>query len=143
MAVVAILAASYWVTRSLGRMSAWKQQSSYMKVADQLILGQEKSLAIVTIGVSHYLIGISKDDIKLLKEIEEEDLIPLPRQQTGLPGEEFAERFRDLRSLKNIKSLNNLKKLRNLKKSENLENSENLETAENRENLERAGKKHE
>lgn len=97
LAVILILFASFWCTRYIGKTASVRRQSSYMKIEDQLPLGQDKSLAIVRLGLNLYLVSISQEGVSILREVDEEDLIRLPAEPTALRAEEFIEKLKNMK----------------------------------------------
>lgn len=76
--VILILAAAFWCTRYIGKVAGARQQSGYMEVLDQLVLGSDRSILIVQVGTKRYLMGVTSEQIQILGEIDEE-LIPVPK----------------------------------------------------------------
>lgn len=50
-------------------------KSKYIRIIDKIVLGQEKFLSIIEIGNKYYLLSITGNSIKIIKELEKEDLI--------------------------------------------------------------------
>lgn len=72
-----ILYGSYFVSKKVAKMSVRESRSKYMRLHDQMMIGQEKYLAVVSIGGRYFLIGSSENGISLLTELEENDLASL------------------------------------------------------------------
>lgn len=88
--VIAILYLAYIATKYIGKGVALKTRSNCMQVKDQLILGKDRSVAIVQIGARFFLIGIAGTQISFLSEVDEADLIPLnPVENQGKPTIDF------------------------------------------------------
>ena len=51
--------------------------SRYMRMLDQMIVGQNRTLAVVQAGERYLLLGVGPDRIEMLLELSEEDLIPI------------------------------------------------------------------
>lgn len=79
--VVAIIYLSYIGSKFVGKGFALKQRSKYLNLVDQVSVGQDKSIAIVQVGIQYYLVGIASSKIEKLADIEEEDLIPLVERE--------------------------------------------------------------
>ncbi len=69
-----IIAASYYVTRLIGRREAGKSGSSNFQVIDAYRLTPNKYLQIIKIGSRFFCIAVSKDDVRLICELDEEDI---------------------------------------------------------------------
>lgn len=67
-----ILFGAYYVTRWFGRFQYQNYQGSNIKVLESVVIGSQKMLQLIQVGNHIYLIGISKDHIAYLTEIEKE-----------------------------------------------------------------------
>lgn len=72
-----IIYLSYICSKYLGKGLVRSSSSRYMRLVDQMLVGQNRSLAIVQIGTQYLFLGITQEQIQTLAEISEEDLIPL------------------------------------------------------------------
>ncbi|MCI8557807.1 MAG: flagellar biosynthetic protein FliO [Lachnospiraceae bacterium] len=72
-----IIYLSYICSKYLGKGLARGGSSQYMRMLDQLIVGQNRTLVIVQAGGRYLLLGVSSDKIETLAELSEEDLLPL------------------------------------------------------------------
>lgn len=72
-----IIYLSYVCSKYLGKGLVKGSASRYMRLVDQMIVGQNRSLAIVQIGTQYFFLGITQEKIQTLAEISEDDLIPL------------------------------------------------------------------
>lgn len=72
-----IIYLSYVCSKYLGKGLIKGSASRYMRLVDQMIVGQNRSLAIVQIGARYLFLGITQEKIEALAEISEDDLIPL------------------------------------------------------------------
>lgn len=72
-----IIYLSYICSKYLGKGLAKSSRSRYMRLVDQLIVGQNRTLAIVQVGEQYLLLGIAQEQIQTLAEFTEEDLIPI------------------------------------------------------------------
>ncbi|MEG0214739.1 MAG: flagellar biosynthetic protein FliO [Hungatella sp.] len=90
---VLILYASYICSKKVAKISQRTNNSKYMKLVDRLMLGQDRCLAIVSIGEKYYAVGITAAGINLMTELESDDLIELEP-----PGNSFPENlnFKDI-----------------------------------------------
>lgn len=98
-----ILVASYWCTKRLGTLTNIRHQSKYIKIVDQLVLGQNKSMVITKIGEKYFLISLVTDRIEILTELREEDLIEYEKNQTPIPALDFREVLKRIKSGKEDK----------------------------------------
>lgn len=93
-AAVFIIYLSYVVSKYVGRGMNKNGNSHYMRVVDQLMVGQDRYVAVVQAGDKYLLIGVTSQQISLLQELDPEDLIPLaPIQGNNTPK---AQEFREL-----------------------------------------------
>lgn len=83
--VIVILYLTFVCTKYIGRGTRLRNVSHYMKITDQLVLGQDRSIAIVEIGSRLFLIGIAASQITILEELQKEDMSPLeePEKMTA------------------------------------------------------------
>ena len=75
-----IIYLSYICSKYLGRGLAKNGSSRYMRLVDQMVVGQNRTLVIVQAGSQYLLLGITQEQIQILAEIPEEDLIPHPAE---------------------------------------------------------------
>lgn len=73
-ALVFVIALLIGLLRFMNRKNRIYDKSRFMKNMGGISLGQQKSIQLVTIGDSYYLIGVG-EDIRLLKEITDADEI--------------------------------------------------------------------
>ncbi len=76
-AVVLILYLSYLFSRYLSKGMSKSSSSKYMRLIDQITMGQDRHIAVVQIGTKYLLVGITAGQVNILTEIEDEELIPL------------------------------------------------------------------
>ena len=69
-----IIAASYFVTRLIGRREAGMSGNSNFKVIDACRLTPNKYLQLIQIGSRYFCIAVSKDDVRLICELQPEDI---------------------------------------------------------------------
>lgn len=93
-AAVFIIYLSYIVSKYVGRGMNKNGNSHYMRVVDQLMVGQDRYVAVVQAGDKYLLIGVTSQQISLLQELDPEDLIPLTPTQGN--GTAKTQEFRDL-----------------------------------------------
>lgn len=62
---------SKYVSKGMGRSSA----SRYMRLVDQITVGQDRHIAIMQVGEKYLLVGITAGQITALTELKEEELL--------------------------------------------------------------------
>ncbi len=87
LAVVAVIYLSYVFSKFLAVGAGKVSGARYMRIVDRMPLGQDKMIAIVQVGDSYYLAGITSQNIQILKEIAGEELIEMgpPQNVAVLP----------------------------------------------------------
>lgn len=98
---VIIIYLSYLCSKYIGKGANANRCSRYMRVIDQIPVGQDRHLAIVQIGIKYFLVGIASGQVNVLSELQEEDLIQITLPEK-LSGGEFGN-FKD--TLEKWKSL--------------------------------------
>lgn len=76
-AAAAIIYLSYLASRYIGRNVGKSASSRYMRLIDQITVGQDRHIAIVQVGGKYMLVGITSGQINVLTEVGDEDLFPL------------------------------------------------------------------
>lgn len=74
---VAILFATYFVTRLLGSRMSYSNGARYLKIVDRVFVGNDKSICIIQVGKRSFVVGITNHHIEPISELTEADLIPL------------------------------------------------------------------
>ena len=69
-----IIAASYFVTRLIGRREAGMSGNSNFKIIDACRLTPNKYLQLIQIGTKYICIAVSKDDVTFICELKPEDI---------------------------------------------------------------------
>lgn len=100
--VVLIIYLSYAAAKFVGQNSIRGGRSRYMRMIDQMPLGQSRAVSVVQVGDRYFLIGIAEKQIHILAELEEEGLVPLemeePMNQAAIPDfKELMRRFEEVR----------------------------------------------
>lgn len=72
-----IIYLSYLASKYIGKGTNMNQRSRYMRVLDQIAVGQDRCIAIVQIGMKYFLVGIASGQVNILSEIQEEDLVQI------------------------------------------------------------------
>lgn len=76
-AVVLIIYLSYLVSKYIGTGLNKSGSSRYMRLVDQITMGQDRHIAIVQVSGKYLLLGITGGQINVLSELQDEDLFPL------------------------------------------------------------------
>lgn len=106
--VVLIIYLSYICSKFIGKGYGVRKRSGFMKLIDQMAVGQDKSIAVIQAGVHYYLIGIASSGITVLAELTEEDLTALPNESDLVSGAGQPVEFKQI--LEKIQNLNKWKK---------------------------------
>lgn len=69
--MVLILYGSYFFTKYLGIKTVGKSMGNNLKIVDSLMISQEKTIIIVEAVGKFYMLGVSNNNINLIKELEE------------------------------------------------------------------------
>jgi len=80
---IIIIVACFLVTRFVGSQSMGLPRRSNFKVLDMLRLGQNQTLAIVQVGKRYFCIGVSKDNISTICELNEDEFEIVNAGQNG------------------------------------------------------------
>lgn len=76
-AVAVIIYLSYLASKYIGTGLNRSGSSKYMRLIDQITMGQDRHIAIVQIGGKYLLVGITAGQICVLSELQDEELFPL------------------------------------------------------------------
>lgn len=82
-AVALIIYLSYIASKYIGSGLKKSSSSRYMRLLDQVTLGQDRHVAIVQVGAKYLLVGVTAGQISFLSEIQDEELLPLPADEEG------------------------------------------------------------
>ena len=93
-AVIAIIYLSYLASKYIGKGLGRTGSSRYMRLIDQITLGQDRHIAIVQVSGKYLLLGITGSRINVLSEIQDEELFPLTPE-----GEDGGVKAPDFRAL--------------------------------------------
>ncbi len=84
-AAALIIYASYLASKYIGKGLGRGTGSRYMRLIDQITLGQDRHMAIVQIGGKYLLVGVTSGQINVLSEVQDEELFPLePDTEEGV-----------------------------------------------------------
>lgn len=89
---IIIVAAAYYVTKWVGKTAMVQQANSNISIVETFRMGQNKFIQIVKIGSKYVAVGISKDTMEKLAELQEEDLVFLSEEgKTNIIAPDFKE----------------------------------------------------
>lgn len=90
-----VLAATYYVTKWIGRSGVIQTQSKNIKVIETFKIAQNKYIQIIQLGDQYYSIAVTKDHITFLTALEEEqlDLTSKDKEVTVLPFRDMLDRL--------------------------------------------------
>ncbi|WP_058485167.1 flagellar biosynthetic protein FliO [Defluviitalea phaphyphila] len=74
---ILILILTYYVTKWIGKFQYKKYQGNNIKIIESITIAPQKTLQLIKVGNKIHLIGLSKDNITYLTEIDE-DIIKNP-----------------------------------------------------------------
>lgn len=75
--VALIIYLSYAFSKGVGKGMSKSRSSRYMRLIDQITVGQDRYLAIVQVGTKYLLVGITAGQVNVLSEIQDEELFEL------------------------------------------------------------------
>ena len=71
---IIVLAATYYFTKWIAKSGMMQSQSKNIKVKETFKIATGKYIQIIQLGTKYYAIGVTKDDITFLAQLEEEQL---------------------------------------------------------------------
>ncbi|GMQ62763.1 flagellar biosynthetic protein FliO [Vallitalea maricola] len=71
---ILVLVGAYYVTRVFGRFQIKKGSSQNIHQLESISVGPQKFIQLIKIGDEYILIGITKDKITFLKEIDKDNI---------------------------------------------------------------------
>lgn len=83
-AVALIIYLSYIASKYIGSGLKRSSSSRYMRLLDQVTLGQDRHVAILQVGAKYLLVGVTAGQISFLSELQDEELLPLPAEETDV-----------------------------------------------------------
>ncbi len=90
-----VLAATYYVTKWIGKSGVVQTQSNNIKVIETFKIAQNKYIQIIQLGDRYYSIAVTKDNITFLAALDEEqlDLTKKDKEVTVLPFRDILNRL--------------------------------------------------
>ena len=83
-AVALIIYLSYVASKYIGGSLKRSSSSRYMRLLDQVTLGQDRHIAIVQVGAKYMLVGVTAGQVSFLSELRDEELISLSAEDEGV-----------------------------------------------------------
>ena len=87
---VLLLVVAYFVTRWVGNMGQNRYANKNIKIIEGIRIGPNKVVQIIKVGKKYFVVGMGKDEISYLGEVEEEDL-NISEENTVKPLPDFKE----------------------------------------------------
>lgn len=94
---ILVLAATYYVTRWIAKSGAIQQRSQNIQVIETFKIAPNKYVQIIRLGSKYCSIGVTKEQITYLTDLEEEQL-ELCREETAVKDVSFKEVMGDVLS---------------------------------------------
>lgn len=101
-AAVFIIYLSYVCSKYIGKGMNKSSSSRYMRLIDQIMIGQDRYIAIVQTGTKYLMVGITAGQINVLSEVQPDELLPLSPEtdETGVKTQDFRELMEKLGNLR-------------------------------------------
>ena len=101
-AAAVVIYLSYIASKYVGKGLGKSTSSRYMRLIDQIMLGQDRYIGIVQVSGKYLLVGITASQIRILSEMTEDELYPLEPDPGSLDSKtpdfrSLMENFGDLR----------------------------------------------
>lgn len=93
-AAALVIYLSYIFSKYVGKNMNKSTNSRYMRLIDQVTVGQDRYMAIMQVGDKYLLVGITAGQINVLTELEADNLLPLSPEsdnETGVRTPDFKE----------------------------------------------------
>lgn len=105
---IIILVITYYTTKFVGGAKLGMTKNSDFKVIETFKITQNKYLQLIQIGTRYFVISISKDDIRFLTELNENEI--KQQDETKPPKSNFTELFNSVLKKQKEKINNDQKK---------------------------------
>lgn len=76
--IILVLVLCYLFSRYISQKMSSVTNTSNIKVIERVLLGQDKYLAIALICNTYYLIGVTNQNVQILKELDSDEIKKLP-----------------------------------------------------------------
>ncbi len=84
LAVVAVLFLCWFSTKKLAGFSRFQASGSRVRLLDQVVLGQDKGIALIQLGDKYWLVGVAST-VNLLTEVDEKTMEAAENEQLTQP----------------------------------------------------------
>lgn len=94
--VIIVLFLAYWCTLLLRKRWVKTSAANNIKVLEQVQVGQDRRILLLTVGSHNYLVGVSQAGIQLLAEVDGDFQAaqpPEPELLTQIPFKEVLEKY--------------------------------------------------
>lgn len=89
-----VLALTYFTTRFAGTYKKQQMMGKNIQIVETMSLNASKYLQIVKVGSQYFLIAVTKDNVTMLGEIEEDQLVFSEEESSGTDFKTIFEKFR-------------------------------------------------
>ena len=79
--VLLIIYGSYLASKYIGKGLSKSSSSMYMRLIDQITMGQDRHIAIVQVSDKFFLVGITAGQIRVLSELQDDEIFPLTPEE--------------------------------------------------------------
>lgn len=94
-----VLFITYYVTKFIGNIQKTQMSSGNIQIIEARRLVGNKQLAIVKVADDYYLIGLGKDEISLIGNVDGEKLV-FTEKTSGEPFDQILEKIKNIREKK-------------------------------------------
>lgn len=77
--IIVVLVLCYFLSRYLSQKMSSVTNTSNIKIIERVLLGQDKYIAIALICNTYYLIGVTNQNIQILKELDGAEITKPPK----------------------------------------------------------------
>jgi flagellar protein FliO/FliZ len=88
----AILFLAYYISRYVARLQMGRGSKGNISVIEAISIGPNKTLQLVRVGGSYMVIGVSKDNITFIQDVDKESLV-LDEGQSVIPFNSILNKF--------------------------------------------------
>ena len=79
--VLLIIYGSYLASKYIGKGLSKSSSSMYMRLIDQITMGQDRHIAIIQVSNKFFLVGITAGQISVLSELQDDEIFPLTPEE--------------------------------------------------------------
>ncbi len=90
-AAALIIYLSYLFSKYVGKGVNKNSSSRYMRLLDQIAVGQDRHIAVIQVGGKYLLVGITAGQVNVLAELQDDELFPLSPEsgESGTKAPDF------------------------------------------------------